>query len=205
MNQPIFPTLLERFFTQRLMQLREASGHTILGAFSSDYLRGSLWPPKLVALPERESIPIGGIRPVTWRTAPQSPASEAFSSLFLLVGHAGDSPEVRMAVDQARNQIQVGAVEPLYGTTRPARRSGACRAEDALDPPVMNRHSDAVVLPRTLRRDDRNVLNAQVLGTGNLGMHYWSKHQQADRTQSPDASRGVENSWLMRCKMTARR
>lgn len=29
MNQPTFPTLLERFFTQRLMQQREASAHTI--------------------------------------------------------------------------------------------------------------------------------------------------------------------------------
>ena len=28
-GQPSFPTLLERFFTQRLMQQRQASAHTI--------------------------------------------------------------------------------------------------------------------------------------------------------------------------------
>ena len=125
-------------------------------------------------------------------------------SLFLLVGHARDSPEVHMAVDQARNQIQVGAVEPLDGS-RPARRSGACRAEDALDPPVMNRHSDAIDLSRTLGRDDRNVLNAQVLRNNSRGMHYRSNHHQADRAQSPDTGATCRSFSLQHQQSPAKR
>ena len=100
--------------------------------------------------------------------------------LFVLEGHPRDVAQMGMRVDQSRREVAAGAVDHLFGALGALRKLGP----DRDDLSIAHKHARRRGRCLSLRRDNGDVLDQEVLGLSSTGVRETSKSGEGEANRA---------------------